>query len=301
VTTDPMQEAPVLLVGAGPGDPDLLTLDAEKAIGVACEIVADRSLVSLLEALVAEGAIGPLEGPTSPASPSVSVVDPGAIRSPRTGPVVAWVEDDRPAVAPLLGAHGRGPGAIRLYRGDPWFHPAGDAERAALRTAGVGFEILPGVTEELALSAAGGVPVQVRTMAVTTTFSFDPQDANGPDATFARPDLVVPAPAGHTMVVRTADLAATAARLADAARRDGIDPRRPAAALPTGLHGGLAVVGVRASLADLAAAAPPGGGVVVVGLVAALDTRLVWSGHATASVVADGLVGAASSQVGGVQ
>lgn len=269
------QEAPVLLVGAGPGDPDLLTLDAEQALGVACEIVADRSLVTLLDALVAEGSIGPLGGATSPVTPSVSVVDPGAVRSPTTGPVVSWVEDDQPAVASLLGAHGRGPGAVRLYRGDPWFHPAGDAERAALHAAGVGFEILPGVTEELALTAAGGVPVQVRTMAVTTTFAFDRlgPDADGPDGTSAHPDLAVPADAAHTLVVRTSDLAATAARLADAAGRDGSDLCRPAAALPTGLHGGLAV-GVRASLADLAAAAPPGGGVVLVGLVAALDTRL---------------------------
>ncbi|MBA3282439.1 MAG: hypothetical protein H0U29_09440, partial [Acidimicrobiia bacterium] len=148
--------APVHLVGAGPGEPDLLTLDAVQALGVAREVVADRSLGPLLEALVDEGAIGPLVGPTSPAGFSVTRDHPALGPGPSaiTGPVVWWVDDDRSAIVALLAAVGRGPGVVRLYRGDPWFHPAGDAERAALRTAGVGVGVLPGVTEELALTAA---------------------------------------------------------------------------------------------------------------------------------------------------
>jgi len=326
----------VLLVGAGPGHPDLLTLDAEAALRSAREVVADRSLAPLLEALAAEAELRAAEGleggppgvhpelaavdhaafadgasardqtdpvvsprPVPPAADAVTGlvgpdIEEGAVRSARplsvgrgdgdsalgrgfgadgmgvgwapvgsvglgvdgldagggpVGPVgfgvaafgarpaglvglgvaggavgsasaepmvavpagaegpwsdgrsaavdsdglgtgtegahgggrppvggavgaasVVWVDDDQRASADLLAAVGRGSGVVRLYRGDPWFHPAGDVERTALRTGGHRFDLVPGVVEELAVLAATGIPVQVRTVAVTTTF-----------------------------------------------------------------------------------------------------------------------------------
>jgi len=175
----------VLLVGAGPGHPDLLTLDAEAALHGAREVVADRSLASLLEAQVAEAelrAAAGVEPGQLGVQPDLAAVGVGVDTEqahggdrPEVGETagavpVSWVDDDEPASADLLAAVRRGPGVVRLYRGDPWFHPAGDAERAALRTDGRRFELVPGVVEELAVLAAVGIPVQVRTLAIATTF-----------------------------------------------------------------------------------------------------------------------------------
>lgn len=255
-------EPVVRLVGAGPGEPDLLTLDAEAAVARARVLVADRSLALLVADL----------GPARAAEP-------------------VWVDDDLPAVDELLAAAAAGPGVVRLYRGDPWFHPAGDAERSALHAAGATFDTVPGVVAELALLAAAGIPAQVRTLAVTTTFVVD--DPIRPAGESPSPGLVsvgttevarsagrsagpgpasvgrtalVPLDAAHALVVRTTDLAATARSLATLAH-EGVAPGRAAAAVPTADPSQV----VRSTLGALADLAPPGPGVVVVGLVAALD------------------------------
>ncbi len=239
--------ASVSLVGGGPGELDLLTLAAEAALAAAREIVADRSLAPMLADLGAESAL-----------------------LGRAVAVAVLVDDDQPAVADLLASARRGPSVVRLYRGDPWFHPAGDAERAALHAAGVGSVWVAGVVEELAIAATAGIPVQVRTHAVTTTFAVD---RLVPDDTPPDVGVGVPVDAGHTLVVRTTDLRRTAARLAARATFDGVDGDRPAAALPSGTNADRAEP-VRATLATLATRCPAGPGVVVVGVVAALDTRL---------------------------
>lgn len=218
--------APVLLVGAGPGDPELVTAAAEDALATAREVVADRSLGGLLAEL-----------PVSTA--------------------VTWVTDDVGGVDVLLAAVARGSGVVRLYRGDPWFHPAGDAERAALRSAGVAFGLVAGVVEELALLARAGIPAQVRTLAVTTTFVVD--------RTADPVDLAVPGDPSHGLVVRSVDLASTVRRLAARASEDQTTDR-PAAVVPVDDAGP-----VRTTLHALDRVAVSGPGLVVVGLVAALD------------------------------
>ena len=248
MNTDP---ALVSLVGGGPGHPDLLTLAAEHALGRAREIVADRSLAPLLDALTDEGLFVRGEGVA----------------------VTTLVADDQPANVELLAAIDRGPSVVRLYRGDPWLHPFGDCERARLRAAGVRFSSVAGVVEELAVAAAAGLPVQVRTLAVATTFAVDAisssECSEHTPATDSALRTGLPADPAHTLVVRTADLVATAGRLVERALLDGVDLDRPATALPTspGLGGA-----VRATLGNLADRCPAGPGVVVVGLVAALDT-----------------------------
>lgn len=262
MSTDNAPVPPVSLVGGGPGDLDLLTLAAEAALGAARAIVADRSLAPMLDALAEEGGLG------------------GVVS-------LELVDDDRPAVDQLLATIRGGASVVRLYRGDPWFHPAGDQERAALAAAGVRAVSVAGVVEELAVAAAAGIPIQVRTHAVATTFAVDDNPApadrlDGSECRNATPaadsalrtvGVAVPADAAHTLVVRTLDMTATAARLAERAALDGVDGDRPAAALPTGPDLDRAEP-VRATLGTLARLCPAGPGVVVVGVVAALDTRL---------------------------
>lgn len=126
-----MNEA-VLLVGAGPGDADLLTLRAELALGAAGSVLADA-------------AVAPLAGGSGAA---VVVVDGVAAEA-----VVELVRGARPPV-------------VRLYRGDPWLHPAHAAERDALAAAGITTEAVPGVSVAVGTATAAGRPTHHRRSSV---------------------------------------------------------------------------------------------------------------------------------------
>lgn len=129
---------PVLLVGAGPGDPDLLTLRAAAALAAASLVLTDPALVPLAAAFAPGAEVGP--APSDPAA----VAD----RCARVaGPVV------------------------RLYRGDPWLHAAHGPEAAALAARGLATEAVPGPPAELALAGAAGLPVHHRPLAATLTLA----------------------------------------------------------------------------------------------------------------------------------
>lgn len=132
--------AVVALVGAGPGDPELVTLRAEALLAEADIVVADGSLVPLARAFAAPKA-EVVAAPDGHAQPEV-VLD--AARRARTA-------------------------MVRLYRGDPWLHPAYESERAALDGAGQQFEAVAGVAVEMAAPALAGVAVHVRSLAVACT------------------------------------------------------------------------------------------------------------------------------------
>ena len=164
----------MLLVGAGPGDPDLLTLRAEAALAAATLVVADPAIIPLADAFARGASVVP-----PPADP------------------LALVELVAPAVA-----------AVRLYRGDPWLHPAFTAESAALAAGGVATEAVPGPPVETALAGAAGVPVHHRPRGVALTLG---------SAASPRP--------GCTGAAEVPDLAAACAALGGDA---------PAAVLPAG-------------------------------------------------------------------
>jgi len=191
----------VLLVGAGPGDPDMLTLRAEAALAAATLVVTDPAVATLAVAFAPGASVVP-----APA-------DPGTLAE---------------LVAPAAAA-------VRLYRGDPWLHPAFAAESTALAARGVATEAVPGPPVETALAGAAGVPVHHRPLAVTLTLGS-----------------VASAHGGRTLAADVPDLAAACARLGGDA---------PAAVVPAG---GSAR---RGTLAELAATPELAGmpGVVVVG------------------------------------
>jgi len=136
---------PVLLVGGGPGDPDLLTLRAEAALAAARVVVTDAALADLAVAFAPRAEVRATDGfwPRNRGS---------GHRIPRPERLVAL-----------------GPGTVRLYRGDPWLHPAFQAETEALTAAGVAWEAVPGPAAPLALAATAGIAVHHRPVSVCAT------------------------------------------------------------------------------------------------------------------------------------
>ena len=133
----------VALVGAGPGDPGLLTVRGRRLLRRADVVVYDRLVDSRLLELVA---------------PHARVVFVGKERGYHTEP--------QEVINTLLVVEARrGHRVVRLKGGDPFVLGRGGEEAAALRAAGVGFEIVPGVSSAVAAPAYAGIPVTHRGVA----------------------------------------------------------------------------------------------------------------------------------------
>lgn len=130
----------VVLVGGGPGDPELLTLRGRRALAEADVVVTDRlGPTSVLEEL----------------APGVEVVPVG--KSPGHHPVPQQ-EINRI----LVERAGRGQVVVRLKGGDPFLYGRGGEEVLACRAAGVAVEVVPGVSSALAAPAVAGIPLTHR-------------------------------------------------------------------------------------------------------------------------------------------
>jgi len=131
----------VSLVGAGPGDPGLLTLKAAQRLGEADVVLTDRLVSPEVLAHVREGA---------------EVVDVGKTSWTGTAPRQEEINDQ-------LVAHARaGRRVVRLKGGDPFVFGRGSEEAEALVAAGIAFEVVPGITSAIAAPAYAGIPVTAR-------------------------------------------------------------------------------------------------------------------------------------------
>jgi len=138
----------VWLVGAGPGDPDLLTLKAFRAIRAADVIVHDGLVSQAILDLA------------PPRARRISVVKRRSRHS------YAQDEIDR-----MLVAFAReGLTVVRLKGGDPFIFGRGGEELAACREAGIVCHVVPGITAALAAGAAAGAPLTHRGVAQAVTF-----------------------------------------------------------------------------------------------------------------------------------
>lgn len=143
-----MQVATVHLVGAGPGDPELLTLKAARLLGGADVVVYDR--------LVGEGVLDLV-----PAAARQIYVGKAAGR-----PSMTQEQINRLLVN--LAAPGRC--VVRLKGGDPFIFGRGGEEALHLLRHGIGVEVVPGVTAALGCAAAAKVPLTHRGVATGVRF-----------------------------------------------------------------------------------------------------------------------------------
>src|SRR5262249_27644797 len=139
----------VYLVGAGPGDPELLTL---KAAGLLA-----RADIVLHDALVGAGVLGLI-------SPAAQVVDVGK----RAGPKLLTQEEINALLVSYAKAYEL---VVRLKGGDPSLFGRAGEEIEALRKANVDYEIVPGVTAALGAAAAAGISLTDRRVASQVLFS----------------------------------------------------------------------------------------------------------------------------------
>jgi uroporphyrinogen III methyltransferase/synthase len=142
----------VYLVGAGPGDPGLLTVRALELIASAEVIIHDR--------LIPEGVL-------AAARPEAELIDVG-----KRGGGESAQQDE---INRLLAQHGAKL-VVRLKGGDPFLFGRGGEEAEALAQAGIPFEVVPGVTAGIAAPAYAGIPVTHRDLASAVAFVTGHED-----------------------------------------------------------------------------------------------------------------------------
>ena len=146
--TQPRATGFVALVGAGPGDPDLLTVKAVRLIAAAEVIFADR--------LVGKGIL-------ELASATAEIVSVGKSKGEHSVP------QDEIHARMILAARA-GKRVVRLKGGDPFIFGRGGEEVEALRTANVDVEVVPGISAALGVGAVAQIPLTHRDVAQAVTF-----------------------------------------------------------------------------------------------------------------------------------
>ncbi len=248
-----MSEPRVHLVGAGPGDPGLMTRRSLDLIARAEVILYDR--------LIPDGA---LDG----ANPSAELLYVG--KTPG-GESASQEEINRRLVE-----HGAaGKRVVRLKGGDPFVFGRGGEEAEALVAAGVAFEIVPGVTAGLAAPAYAGIPPTHRELSSAVALITGHEDPDKPETAIDW-DALARFPGTLVFYMGVRRLPALSASLIDAGR----DGSTPAAVIERGtLPGQRTVTG---PLEEIAARAQDAGikppAITLVGEVAGLAERLAWLG-----------------------
>ena len=245
----------VYLVGAGPGDPGLLT-------------VRGRELLSRCEAIAADALANPaIVAAARQANPGVEVHDVGKRGGSGDSASQAAINDL------LVRLAREGKRVVRLKGGDPLVFGRGSEEAQALAAAGIAFEIVPGVTAGVAAPAYAGIPVTHRGTATSVTFVTGHEDPAKPDT---QTDWAALARSGGTIVLYMG--VKTLPRIAAALMAGGMAAETPAAAVQWGTHPRQrTVTGTVATLADAIQGAGLGAPVItVIGPVVALREEIAW-------------------------
>ena len=241
----------VAFVGAGPGDPGLLTARALELIALADVILYDRLIPR--EALAGARADAELR----------------YVGKQGGGAFVPQEETE----ALMLERARAGALVVRLKGGDPFVFGRGGEEALTLRAAGIPFEVVPGITAGIAAAASAGIPVTHRGLASAVALITAHEDPGKPDAALDWAALAAfPGTLVFYMGLRT--LPALTARLIEAGR----PPGEPAAVVAQGtLPEQRTVLATLETIAAQAASAGLGApAITVIGAVAALHAELEW-------------------------
>jgi uroporphyrinogen III methyltransferase / synthase len=241
----------VYLVGAGPGDPGLMTVRGAELVASADVILHDR--------LIPKAA---LNGAREDAELIYVGKRPGAPEVPQAEIESTMVEQAR-----------AGRSVVRLKGGDPFVFGRGGEEAEALAAAGVQFEVVPGVTAGVAAPAYAGIPVTHRHEASAVAFVAAHEDPSK-DGSALDWDALARFPGTLVLYMGVKRLPDAAARLI-AAGRDG---EEPAVAVERGTTPVQRTVS--ATLADLPEAVADAGisppAIVLIGPVAARRETIGW-------------------------
>lgn len=232
----------VHLVGAGPGDPGLLTRRGAELLARADVVVYDRLGTADLMAL---------------ARPDAELITAG--KAPGQ---VDLTQDEINAVLVERGRAGLE--VVRLKGGDPYVFGRGGEEVEALIAAGVPFEVVPGITSSIGAPSYAGIPVTHRGLSTHFTVVTGNED---PAKGRTDVDWEALAKVGGTIVILMG--AARIGGIAERLVRGGLSPDTPVAAVRNGTRPDQ--VTVRATLATVADAGIEAPSAVVVGAVAGLD------------------------------
>lgn len=231
----------VYLVGAGPGDPDLLTVRGAELLRRAEVVVYDRLSVRDLLELAPAGAelISVGKDPNGPSVPQDEITS-------------------------LLVHHGvAGREVVRLKGGDPFVFARGGEEAAALIEAGVEIEVVPGITSAIAAPGAAGIPVTLRYSSTSFTVITGHEDPTK-DTSIDWPTV---AKLGGTIVILMG--VGRWPKIAAALLEGGLAPDTPAAAVRWGTRPEQETT--RATLATLGDHELASPSTIVVGEVAGVD------------------------------
>jgi uroporphyrin-III C-methyltransferase/precorrin-2 dehydrogenase/sirohydrochlorin ferrochelatase len=205
--TDPdiqTHKGSVSLVGAGPGDPQLLTIAAMHAVAVADVLVVDRLAPAIL-----------WESP----GPDVEVIDVGKTPGKHAVP-----QDEINAI--LVSKARAGHRVARIKGGDPFVLGRGGEEALACLAAGVDVDVIPGITSAVSVPAAAGIPVTHRGI----TSAFVVASAHDGPAGVVHAAANAPSDATLVLLMGVGKLPAIAAGLIESGRR----PDMPVAIVESG-------------------------------------------------------------------
>lgn len=246
-----IKSGPVYLIGAGPGDPGLITLKGLQCIEKADVVVYDR------------------------------LVSPRLLQHARDGAELIYVgkEPDRHTLkqeeinALLAEKAGAGLQVARLKGGDPFVFGRGGEEAAYLAERGLAFEVVPGITSAVAVPAYAGIPVTHRGLAAGFTVITGHEDPakEGSDLNWA---ALAGGTGTNVILMGMGNLGRITARLVE----EGLAPSTPAALIQEGTRAGQKTL--TGTLEDIARRAeeesfgPPA--VIVTGPVVELRRTLRW-------------------------
>ena len=233
----------VYLVGAGPGDPELLTVKGADVLRRADVVIYDRLSVASLLDLARPDAERISVGKTS-GHPSVPQDEINAL---------------------LVARSREGKEVVRLKGGDPFVFARGGEEAQALLDAGVPFEVVPGITSAVGVPAYAGVPVTYRGLSTSFTVVTGHEDPWAATET----DWDAVARVGGTIVILMG--VATRVAIAERLMAGGLPAETPVAAVRWGTRPEQRTVRTTLGRLGTVELEPPV--TLVVGAVAALDLR----------------------------